>query len=277
MNAPANTPNQPEVLSLNATLPNAKLMQLQADRTLETANEFVIDSDVMYGLAADELKEIKAKKDNLNKTRLSITRPMDEAKKRIMDLFKSPIDVLEKAEKTIEKAMLDYQAEKRRIAQEQQRQLEEAARQEQQRLQQIADEERQKAEEEKQKLQQEAEQAKSTGNLAQAAILEAQAENAVRQADMIASTIEASSEMSAAPVVIEEKVTTKGVSTVDNYQAEVTNKLALVKWVAQHPEDIDLLLVNAPELNKRAKHLREALNLPGVKVTNKPSIRRTRG
>lgn len=69
-----------------------------------------------YVSAADLLKGIKAKIDQVEEKRLSITRPMDLAKQRIMDFFRIPVDKLKEAERTIKQAMIGWQAEVARIA-----------------------------------------------------------------------------------------------------------------------------------------------------------------
>lgn len=84
------------------------------------------------------VKKIKSVSKGLEDERMATTRPMDEAKKQVMDLYRAPLDNLTKAEGVIKKAVLDYDNEQRRKAQELQRKLqaeaEEKARKEREKL-----------------------------------------------------------------------------------------------------------------------------------------------
>jgi hypothetical protein len=68
----------------------------------------------------------------------------------------------------------------------------------------------------------------------------------------------------------------EGVSTATRYRAEVVDLLALVRYVAANPHMVNLLVANGPALNAQARSLREAMQLPGVKVV-KETDRRVRG
>lgn len=69
-----------------------------------------------YVSAAACLKQIKAKIEEVEQKRLGITRPMDLAKQRIMDLFRPATDGLKMAEIAIKNSMVAWQAEVARIA-----------------------------------------------------------------------------------------------------------------------------------------------------------------
>jgi hypothetical protein len=58
----------------------------------------------------------------------------------------------------------------------------------------------------------------------------------------------------------------EGVSTQKRYSAEVTDKMALIKYVAANPEWECMLDPNMPVLNRMAVSMRENLNVPGVRV-----------
>jgi len=59
-----------------------------------------------------------------------------------------------------------------------------------------------------------------------------------------------------------------GVSSRVTWGAEVVDLLALVKYVAAHPEWVGLIQANGPALNKLAQAQRDALKLPGVKAVS---------
>lgn len=87
-----------------------------------------IQNHDQYAEAAQLLKGIKAKIEQVEERRLSITRPMDLAKQRIMDFFRVPVDKLKEAERAIKQAMIGWQAEVARVAKEAQDRIDEAAR-----------------------------------------------------------------------------------------------------------------------------------------------------
>lgn len=61
-----------------------------------------------FSIAGNDLTAIKTKYKELEELRKSMTKPLDESKKRIMDLFRKPLEVLETAEKAIKFALLSY-------------------------------------------------------------------------------------------------------------------------------------------------------------------------
>lgn len=203
---------------------------------LETANSFIIDSPVMYEMAGDELKTIKAKYKLLEDQRKAITQPMDAAKKQVMDLFRKPLEMLEQAEGIIKRTMLAYQNEQRRLQAEAQRKIDEAAAAERQRM---------------------AEQAKAaeqTGDTAGAVALQA-------AADMVV-----------APTVKMEPAKVSGISTTVRWSAEITDKIAFLQHALAHPEFMEAIDINMKPLNQMAVALKDKLNIPGVKAVSTESI-----
>lgn len=96
--------------------------------------EFAITNDIGYVEAADDLKIIKQQLDKVEEERFAITRPMDSAKKAVMDFFRPFADRLTDAERHVKKAMVDYKTEQDRIAQEEARKERERAEKEARRL-----------------------------------------------------------------------------------------------------------------------------------------------
>lgn len=120
--------------------PKALALAQEAETTLTLAKEYLIDGPEMYGLAAEELKAIKSKARDLDEMRKSMTRPLDDAKKRIMDFFNKPLSFLTEAESLIKRSMLTYDREQERKRKEEEDRLRAAARAEQERLQKEAEE-----------------------------------------------------------------------------------------------------------------------------------------
>ena len=83
---------------------------------IKTLRKEPIKNHDEYVSAAACLKQIKAKLEEVEQKRLGITRPMDLAKQRIMDLFRPATDGLKKAEIAIKNSMVAWQAEVARIA-----------------------------------------------------------------------------------------------------------------------------------------------------------------
>jgi hypothetical protein len=79
---------------------------------------FEIRDDEDRNLLAESLKEISAQKRQLEALRKTITRPMDDAKKRVMSLFRTPIERLDRVTREQKKALLAY--DKKREEQRQQ-------------------------------------------------------------------------------------------------------------------------------------------------------------
>lgn len=63
-----------------------------------------------------------------------------------------------------------------------------------------------------------------------------------------------------------------GVSSRDNWCAEVTDLHALVKAVAKNKNLLPLLEANMPALNAQARAMKDALVIPGVRAVNKGSL-----
>ena len=71
-----------------------------------------------YRAAGEQLTRIKHAAKQLEELRLSLTRPLDESKKRIMAMFARPKDDLDGAEAKLKRAMLAYNTEQDRIRRE---------------------------------------------------------------------------------------------------------------------------------------------------------------
>lgn len=85
----------------------------------------VITCPADYSIAGNDLAAIKTKTKELTEKRLDMTRPLDESKKRIMELFKRPLDALAEAERLLKAQMMSYSA---RIAEEERKARQEAER-----------------------------------------------------------------------------------------------------------------------------------------------------
>lgn len=196
---------------------------------LKVAERMEIASPADYRWAADELRQVKTKMKELDSDRRKITSKLDAAKKSIMDLFREPLQFLADAETVIKRKMLAWQQEEER----KRREAEALARENQRK--------------EQERLQAQAKKAEQRGKVEQAEALRQQAD--------------------ATPAIAPpapQKVA--GLSTREDWEAEVVDKMALVKAVAAGKVPIEALDVNMPLLNKMARALKQSLAWDGVKA-----------
>lgn len=237
MNAPT------ELIPLQVTVqhPTAAALARGADSALALVESFEVVDDATFELGGEELQAIKRKAAALEEQRKAITKPMDDAKKAVMDLFRGPTDLLAKAEGVLKGKLLGYQAEQQRKAAEQRRILEQAAAAE------------------RAKLAAEAQRLEAEGRAGEAVVQRAIAEMVVAQPTTVA----------AAPKVA-------GLATRTTIEFEVVDLLQLVKHVAAHPELIGLLQADSVRVRSYVKGLGLDTNLPGVRVFEKASLAASR-
>ena len=124
-------------------LPNADQLQAvpavqEINRTTQSlvldTRSFSITSTEGYEFAGRKLTEVKAQRKVLDDLRKSFTRPLDQAKKAIMDFFRTPEERLDAAENALKRAMVIWSNEQERIRRAEQAKLEEQARKEREKL-----------------------------------------------------------------------------------------------------------------------------------------------
>lgn len=239
-----------------------------AQRFLNTAKGYAIDSPTMYELAAEDLRSVKTLSKAVEEKRTAITGPLNQAVKAINDLFRAPKTYLEEAEKTLKDAMLTYDREQQRKADEARREAERKAQEERERIEAQARETARKAQEEADRIAKEAADAAASGDAAKAAELEQQAQQAAADGAARAESIAMEAEMvTAAPVRIATAAPkVSGLSTRKNWKARCTDKMQLIAFIATRPEFQNLLDINQSALNAIAKAQKEAMNIPGVEA-----------
>lgn len=194
------------------------------------AQNYRIDCPELREAAGEDLKRVKTLARDLEERRKDITRPLDLAKARVMDLFRKPAQFLADAERLLKRECLRYDDE-----QDRKRREEEAA------AARAADEERRRLEAE-----------------AKAAAAAGQVETA--------HAIEQAAQFVAPVPVAHEPLKVAGESKRETWHAEVEDLLALAKAVAAGEVAPDNLLPNMPVLNAQAKALKRNLAIPGVKA-----------
>ena len=189
--------------------------------------QLIIDSQEKYETASVILKDVKARAVELDKQLKAITTPLDTAKKAVMDLFRKPLEMLEDAERTIKRSMIEYT------------EIQEAkAREEQARLQKLADE---KAERERKKIEAKIARAEASGKTEKVESLQEQKE---------------AIETIVVPTVQIETPKVQGVSLKLQYKAVVEDFNLLPN---------EYKLPNQSALNKVANATKGSIKIPGVK------------
>jgi hypothetical protein len=92
------------------------------------ALSIVVDSQDMYAIAGDELRNISTRRKDMEELRKSLTRPLDESKSRIMEMFRGPDEIMANAENALRAAMLGFQRDQQKKADDEKRAAEAIAR-----------------------------------------------------------------------------------------------------------------------------------------------------
>lgn len=256
MNATA-TP-QPEIIQ-------AKAIKL-ADQAFASAEAVEIDSPEMFQVAGAELQAIKTRAKEIEEMRLSITRPLDDAKRRVMDLFKVPLATLERAEGLVKNAMLTYQRAEQKKAEDARREAEakaQAEREEAARAQREAEATAAAAREA-------AEAAAAAGNTEAAAKAAEEAAEAEAAAEEAQAVVELA-DIAPPPMPTLGKPKAAGVSTRQNWKHEVTDFAALVVAAAAahkngDPTLLGYLQANETAIGQVARALKAQARIPGVRI-----------
>ena len=223
-------------------MPNDQLMkQMDSERQavaslLEAISaQGPITSNEDYGHRAEQVKDIKRRWKALKAQQVEVTRPLDLARKAVMELFRTPLEFLVKAE-----GILKYEATVWTQKVERERALEEArqreiARKETERLERRAAAAAQKGHEEKAEV------------LAQAA--------------------------AAIPLpIVAAPARPPGMVGSTRWSARVTDLRALCKAVGEGIVGLEAVQANMTFLNAQTRAMRENLLIPGVEAVKTESM-----
>jgi hypothetical protein len=135
--------------------------------------------------------------------------------------------------------------------------------------------EKQRAEEQRQREERERAQAAERDRLLQEAV---HAEKTGETKAVVQQILEEAETVAPPPVAARPITALKGVSTRDNWKAEITDLQALVRFVADNPNWIGLIEPNTKALNDQARHLnvRLAATIPGVRAVNDVGLTKRR-
>lgn len=229
-----------------------------ADDAFEMVEALTIDSTAMYELAGNELRAIVTKRKQIEEARMSLTRPIDAAKKKVMEFFAVPLARIDLAESNLRRNMGAFKAKQDRLADLARREAEEKARIERERI----EAERREAEA---KLQE----AKSSGDA-----------DAIEQANEALLDAQDAAEIAEfAPVVAMPvaRATAKGISTTKRWKALDVDLKTLVIAAGRAAENGDASLLgylcaDMTAINGVVRSLKANTNIPGVRAGFEESI-----
>jgi len=222
----------------------AKEVSASTDLILKEALNFKIVSPADLEVSANILKTIKQKKKKIDEVRKSLTRPLDAAKKGIMDFFRPAENKLSEAENAMQKTILDFRAEERKRIEEEQRKA--------------AEEARKKQAEELARIQKEQEEAEMMGD-------SETVENLEMQKTVVATTAEVAT-------VVTEEPKLSGVSEVKRWKAVVTDKMALIKHIAATGQFENIVEFSNKELAALATATKGTIQIPGIEFKVERSL-----
>lgn len=210
---------------------DAQITELEA-----SAGELTIETTEQLQSSSAMLTAIKTRQRDMAELRLSITRPLDEAKKRVMEVFKPALDRLGNAEQTIKGAVLTYSQGVERKRREEQARLEDDAERERLRLAALAERQEEAGHEDR-------------------------AEASRQRAETVA-----------APTVARAPAPAGAVHIRTTWSAEVVDLAELVRACADGKAPLALLQPDMPSLNAMARTQKERFDIPGVKAVAEQGV-----
>lgn len=264
---------QPGELVAKVTLPGGQLQQ-QADRFLAIVEAYTIDSPESLQDAADERNEINDRHKAVEEQRKFLKEPALEQGRRIDGFFKPVLETLLKARDIMGRKITDYTEAERRKQEQAEREAREKAEREAAAQRALAAKAEAEAQAKAEALRKQADDLRAAGNAGQAAKLESKADSAVAAGQQKATEFQVAAEMAtAAPVSVREAPKADGIGISYDYSAEVTDLALFLRHVVdKRPDLIALVEIKAAGLNAQARSLKDAMNLPGVKVLRKPKV-----
>ncbi len=209
----------------------AKKADTKALAFLASAEGLTITTPAEYESSALMLRQVTAQRKTLETQRTDITRPMDRARGKVMDLFKPVVARFQSAETTLRTAMVTFTTAEEEKRRKEQARLDELARKKEERLQARAAEQREQGHEEK--------------------------------ADVLEETATQVVPRKAAPIT-----KTTSVHARVTWSAHVTDIKALIRACAEGKTPEHLLAADMSVLNALARAEKDKLDIPGVKAVS---------
>jgi hypothetical protein len=202
---------------------------------VDRASSIVVRSAPELEDANSFLRGVKKAAEEIDERRRSMTKPIDESKKRIMDFFRTPLERLAEAERIVKRTIAGYLTEQERIRREAEARARAAA------------------EAERRRLEEQAKRQEARGN-------PEAAETTREIAQSVTTPIAAPVERPA------------GLSMRKTYRAKVVDHLELVKAVAEGKAPLNLITPNQSALDGMARALKESFQVPGCRLETETGI-----
>lgn len=228
-----------EVATVRYELPSPTIA-VDAEQILGIISSVEIEDEQTREFVSGQLADVKAKAKELTDKRMTITRPLDAAKKAVMDLFNPALAFLDRAEAECKHKLIVYDNKvKAAIAAEQKR------------LEDLAAAERARLAEEARKIEEEARKAAEAGDIEKARELEQAAQVRV---------------FVAPPPVILPSAPKRAESTRTDWKIDTIDLKELVAAAAQDEALIAYLQADEKAIGGVVRALKAQTRIPGVTV-----------
>lgn len=107
--------NQMPLISDMETAKKARELSEEASHVVQTYETFAVETVQHYEQAGHFLKDVKAKQKQIDEVRKGMTKPLDDAKKRIMEFFRKPTEILKEAEALLKTKMLNFDKQQQEL------------------------------------------------------------------------------------------------------------------------------------------------------------------
>lgn len=264
----------PELVS-KVTLPDESVLKRQVNAVLAMVESYIIDSADTLQSAADDRNAINDKWKALEEQRKFLKEPSLEQGRRIDAFFKLALTTYETARKTLDGKIAAFTEKQRAERDAAERKAREASELEARRQREAAAKVQAEADAKAADLRKKAEEAAAAGRAGEAAKLQERANSTETAGAQKAQGLALAAEQTAAmPVPVTTTVAkASGISMQYDYSAECFDTMALLKHIVEkRPDLVALVEIKASALNGQARSLKEALDLPGVKLITKPRI-----
>lgn len=188
---------------------------------VEYAKSFEVTSSSDSAKAQEARIRLNTRIKSLTDARMALTRPIDAAKKVIMDFFNGPIAAFTEAKDTLDRKIITYENQQEQLRRAEQRRLDQIAENQRRELQAKADEEKRQAEAEAEALRKKAEKAAAAGRAKEAEKLQAKAEQVEQKADASIGDLEDRAAASVAPIVQADTARVAGATFREVWEHEV--------------------------------------------------------
>jgi hypothetical protein len=196
----------------------------ESNKALIYAESFAVVSASDSAKAQEARARLNTRIKILTDARMALTRPIDAAKKTIMDFFAGPIATLTRAKGILDEKVIAYDNEQEQIRKAEQRRLDKIAEDERKRLDNIAAETKRKADAEAEELRKQAAEKEAAGDREAAAKLKAKAGRVEEKADAKVEVFEQRASSVVAPIVQAETARIAGTQMRDNWKWRVKDK-----------------------------------------------------